>query len=356
MKLFSTLLILLVSTTAIAHHGVSGQFDRSSRIEVTGVVTDIRLVNPHAYVYFNVTGAGGEIQEWRCELRGGTLLTRSGWTKEMFADGTKITVNGSQAWREEFGCYTETITFEDGFVLARYDVIEEQQGGAIGETSLAEGTPLLHGHWAAPGRREGPSPAAYALADKAWPADISRPNGRGTFSPTEAGIEAVGENFHREMNPRYHCQATNIFHDWWFDMHVNKIVQTNDKIEINYGFMDIDRTIHMDIKEHPKNIIPSRAGHSIGRWEGDTLVVDTVGFKEGWLSASGHGIKHSEQMHTVERFDMNEDGTWMIMTYTISDPLYLNEPFTSQLSQRRTNSPFEEYACEDLTEERVKGF
>lgn len=356
MKFLSVILVLLFSLPAFAHHGVSGQFDRSTKVQVSGVVTDIRLVNPHAYVYFNVTGAAGEKQEWRCELRGGTLLTRNGWTKEMFAPGTKITVFGSQARREEFGCYTETITFEDGQVLERHGVIKEQDTAKITAVDLAKGTPVLHGNWAAPGRREGPSAIAIALADKAWPANLERPYGRGAFSPTQAGIGAVGDNFNREMNPRYHCQATNIFHDWWFDMHVNKIEQSDEKIKITYGFMDIVRTIHMDMDKHPENIVPSRAGHSIGRWEGNTLIVDTVGFKEGWLSASGNGVKHSTQMHTVERFDMNDDGQWMIMTFTINDPLYLNAPFTSQLSQRRTNAPYEDYACEDLTEERVKGF
>lgn len=356
MKLILMLLILVFSQAAIAHHGVSGQFDRSRKVQVSGVVTDIRLVNPHAYVYFNVTGSAGETQEWRCELRGGTLLKRSGWTKDMFAAGTKIIVYGSQAWREEYGCYTETITFADGFVLARNDVIAEEQGAKVTAVKLAKGTPVLHGNWVAPGRREQRPPALIELARKVWPADASTRAGV-TYSPTQAGIDAVGDNFDVEkMNPRYHCQATNIFHDWWFDMHVNKIVQSDEKIELTYGFMDIVRTIHMDMKKHPENIVPSRAGHSIGKWEGDTLVVDTIGFKEGWLFAFNNGIKHSDQMHTIERFDQSADGEWMIMTYTINDPQYLNFPFTSQLAQRRTNAPFEDYACEDLTEERVEGF
>ena len=86
------------------------------------------------------------------------------------------------------------------------------------------------------------------------------------------------------------------------------------------------------------------------------MIVDTIGFKEGWLFAFNNGIKHSDQMHTVERFDKSPDDQWLMMTYTINDALFLNAPLTAQIAQRRTSAPFEEYACEDLTEERVKGF
>ena len=350
MKFFLIIVLSCFALPAIAHHGVSGQFDRNTKVNVTGVVTDIRLVNPHAYVYFNVTGPAGETQKWRCELRGGSLLTRSGWTKEMFAVGTKITVFGSQAWREEYGCYTETITFENGRVIARNEVIEEQQGAVISKVKLAKGTPVLHGHWVTPGRREPPSPVATALARASWPSDVPIPRARKTFSPTQAGIDAVGDNFNvEEMNPRYHCQATNIFHDWWFDMHVNKIEQSDDKIILTYGFMDIVRTIHLDMNEHPDNIVPSITGHSIGRWEGDTLIVDTIGFKEGWLFAFNNGIKHSDQMHTVERFDKSPDDQWLMMTYTINDALFLNAPLTAQIAQRRTSAPFEAVSYTHLT-------
>ena len=60
------------------------------------------------------------------------------------------------------------------------------------------------------------------------------------------------------------------------------------------------RTIYMDGRSHPINVAPNYYGHSIGWWEGDTLVVDTVGFNEGfWLDR--RGSPHTEQLHTIER-------------------------------------------------------
>src|SRR6476469_4682874 len=61
------------------------------------------------------------------------------------------------------------------------------------------------------------------------------------------------------------------------------------------------RTVYMDGRTHPADVKPSYYGHSIGRWEGDTLVIDTVGFNETfWLDR--RGLPHTNQMHVTERF------------------------------------------------------
>ena len=103
--------------------------------------------------------------------------------------------------------------------------------------------------------------------------------------------------------------------------------------------MDIVRTIHMNIDEHPNDITPSRAGHSIGRWEGDTLVVDTLGFSEGFLRAGGGGLaKHSDRMHSVERFTYDAETQGLTRSYTAEDPLYFEGVYTGPghgLSVRR---------------------
>ena len=78
------------------------------------------------------------------------------------------------------------------------------------------------------------------------------------------------------------------------------------------------RTIHVDGRMHPKDLSPSYYGHSIGRWEGDTLVVDTRGFNEGfWFDRSG--LPHTEQLHMIERFTRTDSKT-MQYRVTIEDP------------------------------------
>ena len=102
-------------------------------------------------------------------------------------------------------------------------------------------------------------------------------------------------------NPRMRCETTSILFDWTFDGPVNRITQSGDTITLQYGQLGFTRTIHMNA-EHPANLEPSRAGHSVGRWENDVLVVDTVGFAEGYLNPP---IKNSVELHVVERFTLD---------------------------------------------------
>jgi hypothetical protein len=79
------------------------------------------------------------------------------------------------------------------------------------------------------------------------------------------------------------------------------------------------RIIHMDGRQHPKDLAPSYYGHSIGHFEGDTLVVDTVGYNERMWVSNLEGMPHSDKLHTIERFTRTDYNT---MTYemTIDDP------------------------------------
>ena len=104
--------------------------------------------------------------------------------------------------------------------------------------------------------------------------------GRGGIELTEAGTAAAAK-FTAADNPRFKCETTSILFDWNFDGPVNRITQNKDTIVIQYGQMSLKRTVHMNMKTHPATIKPTRAGHSIGRWEGDVLIVDTVGFLPG---------------------------------------------------------------------------
>ena len=101
-----------------AHHSSAPHFDLNKEVTVSGIVTRIRLVNPHAYLYFDVT-KNGKTENWRCELSSGTQLRRRGWTPELFPKGAKITVNGAPARREDNHCYLNSLTFEDGTVIER---------------------------------------------------------------------------------------------------------------------------------------------------------------------------------------------------------------------------------------------
>ena len=107
------------------------------------------------------------------------------------------------------------------------------------------------------------------------------------------------------------------------------------------------RIIHMDGRQHPKDVAPSYYGHSIGHFEGDTLVVDTIGYNERMWISNLEGMPHSEKLHTIERFtrtDMNN----MRYELIIDDPGAYTETWKTAFNVRFTsgNESFE-FICQD---------
>ena len=94
----------------------------------------------------------------------------------------------------------------------------------------------------------------------------------------------------------------------------------------------------MDMDEHPDDIVPSRAGHSIGRWEDGALIVDTIGFEAGFIAAGPGGlVPHSEDLHVVERFAYDAETQGLTRSYTAEDPRYFTEHTPARTrSSRRT--------------------
>jgi hypothetical protein len=110
-----------------------------------------------------------------------------------------------------------------------------------------------------------------------------------------------------------------------------EIVQTPNRIVFVYeGGAHVWRQVWMDGRPHPKDPNPNWLGHSIGHWDGATLVVDSIGFNEQtWLDDAGH--PHTEQLHVIERFTRTGP---LAMKYEVSidDPGAYTQPWTSSSS------------------------
>lgn len=106
------------------------------------------------------------------------------------------------------------------------------------------------------------------------------------------------------------------------------------------------RIIYLDRKEHPANLMPSYYGDSIGHWEGETLVIDTIGFNEKfWLSRDG--LPHTDRLHLIERFSRPDPKT-LKYEVTIDDPGAYTARWSSGFNLRWTEGQeLFEYVCQD---------
>jgi len=364
----------LATTAAEAHHGF-GNFAMDEDIELTGVVTNLDFVNPHSWLSFDVTSANGEKLPYRCELRSATTLRRSGWTPEMFAAGTRITIQGSPDRSEPRACYVSTLVFADGTTLDRYGQRIPPKPTTERAARVPSGEPNIFGDWAAeqlvmtdPKGRDGTLvplstaatfepgavpegqreiPGARGTQEAAAGIDAfarPRPPPRGAVGLTDAGTAAMAALAEIPRAERS-CMAGSILSDWGGEG-VNRIKRGADTITLEYGRLGLERTVYMGRATHPTDIAPSHAGHSIGRWENDVLIVDTIGFLPGSLTGT---TPHSTQLHVVERFSL--DGGTMVLKreYTAEDPQFFTAAYTGSNTSEPSIVPYSPEPCRDLT-------
>ena len=158
-----------------------------------------------------------------------------------------------------------------------------------------------------------------------------------------------------------------------FRIQETQIIQQRDRILIIYSYSNQIRRIRLN-ESHPEHVSPSWAGDSVGHFEGDTLVVDTVGIRRGPYSMlDRYGTPYSDALHLVERFrlidhaaaeaamqrneseygriqvgyavDPNDKGPGLQLQFTIEDPNIFTVPWSATVTYRRNIGPWPERVC-----------
>ncbi len=293
-----------------AHHSDAGM-DVDSIMALEGSVTEFAFRNPHVYIGVETTGSDGDRVEWSLQLGGTNGLTRRGWTADTLTIGDQVTVRIHPA--------------RDGRPYALVESIEKEGGlNLVGVAGAPEGSAGV---------------AATTLTGK-WRADRSKlvayPGGFDGFfhaqlKLTERGAAAQAEYDPLSAeNPESTCigrptpSAFVSSAGYLLNFQLN---EDEEILVIRSEYFDEERTIYLDGRAHPGGDERFATGHSIGRWDGDTLVIDTTNFTDH-RSPYQIGVPSGSQKHVIERYRLIENGTRMTAEFTLEDPEYIAEPFT----------------------------
>ena len=109
--------LVAVPVSVPAHHSFIAEFDRDQPIEVTGTVSNVEWMNPHARVYVDVKDENGEVANWNFELVSPNMLLRQGWHRDSLKRGETVTIKGWRARNDPHVGNVQTIHREDGTQL-----------------------------------------------------------------------------------------------------------------------------------------------------------------------------------------------------------------------------------------------
>ncbi len=306
-------LVLPMATPVHGHHSEAG-LDIESVVSIDGTITEYSWRNPHVYFSVETTDERGERVEWLVQTSPIISVTRRGWTRESLTIGERV--------------FVELHPARDGRPYGLLYSIEKDNGVVLGTAARpASNRPA-----------EPRVTATTTTLDGIWMANaaelVSYPGGfdgffRAHLKLTEEGAaaEAAYDPLSDE-NPEARCigrpTPAMIVSSDLFPMEI-EINEDEEIILIRSGFWDEERTVYMDGRAHPGPDERFASGHSIGRWDGDKLVVDTANFTDH-RSPYQIGVPSGAQKHVLESYRLNSEGTRIVVEFLLEDPQYLTEP------------------------------
>ncbi len=334
MRYIKTIAIALaLASPASAHHSSTAGIDTDSVVTLEGTITEFNWRNPHIYFAFETTDGRGELVEWEVEMGSAITSARRGWTRDSLSPGDRVTVQVHPA--------------RDGRPYGIFESLE-REGDILFEEPLY--TPEID--------------ARTTTLDGVWVSNISDqiPGAIYGFFTTQLRLTEKGAaaqaayNSLSEENPEARCigrpTPAMIVSSSLFALQI-EINEDEETVDIRSEFLDEERTVYMDGRAHPDISERFPSGHSIGSWDEDTLVVDTANFTDH-RSPYQIGVPSGAQKHVVERYRLTEDGTRIIVEFTLEDPEYIAEPLTH--SRELIYSPEVELSRYDCDAEAARRF
>ena len=308
LALIASMLIVHVSPVG-AHHSWA-PYDLDAEVTLEGRIIEYTWANPHTYIQLETTGEDGSSEVWEIEASSAVVMRNRGWAADTVAVGDRVTLfaNPSRNPNQTHALGARLITPENVLLEMR-----QVNRGAPVIVAPEQGSGSLAGQWRSVSKPE-VSRHFFFFEPTDWPL-------------TEAGLRAHA-TFENDNNPGKDCVPyappfLMIIGD------AKTITLGEDEVIIRTELEGAERVIHMDETSH-QGVEPSVLGHSIGRWEGDVLIVDTARFAE-------HGMGNAQKLPSgpdkrlTERLQLNADGTRIFYSFEMTDPTYLAEPIGYEL-------------------------
>ncbi|HEX6997852.1 MAG TPA: DUF6152 family protein [Gammaproteobacteria bacterium] len=355
-------LLALVATGAAAHHAIVGKFDPAKTTTIEGVVTAVDWRNPHVHVFMNV-GAGADMQNWAVELASPIILKRSGWSRDTLRPGDAVVVDGIVARNGTRQVWGESVRLAatGRRVLYAQDSPPPPPKTARPTPRWPDGQPMLgaldgnDGYWAYPTSTSLVEDGVEVAVDEfGLLKDIDDAPRVAPFQPWALGLYVHRQNRQLRDDPMFiNCKPpggvrylqTSLGVQFLEDRARQRIFVLMGSGNHNY------RIIYLDGREPVGNVRgddnnPLYYGRSVGRWEGDTLVVETVGFNEDFWFSNG-GLPHTDRLRLTERFS-RPDADTLEYTVTVDDPGAYTRPWTASWELRWIGGEaLPEYFCQD---------
>ena len=319
---------IAIPVAASAHHSVAALFDEDQAIEINGELTRLFWRNPHVRLW--ITDADGK--DWELETSVIGFFERAGVTADLFVEGSTIRVMAYPARRSDSTAYATNVLLADG-----REILMEPDAEPQWSNRVLDGFERLEIDAAVVAEAERSADGIFRV----WT------NTRGqewTVVPTAAAMAARADWNPETDDPRLRCVAPGMTDAMASPYPIELVRESNDVIVIRMEEWDGVRRVYL--KGAPDTSAgPTLMGHSVGHWEGNTLVVSTD--RVSWPFFDNIGTPQSENATIVERFTLSDDETNLSWEAVITDPENLVEP--AVVTQGYTWVPGEEIMEFDCT-------
>ena len=311
-KMLSTIAAAVLAPAAASAHHSAAPYDSTREVVFEGTVTELEWKNPHVLMTIETGAGGGSPVLQEIEASSLSQVRTWGLPREAIAPGERIVV---RAWPSKSGPRARALGIDVKARDGRVYPLNLQSAGSF-RTFVAAPAEGLAGRWV-------PTAESWNQVLFSWTGSA--------FPYTEAGRAARAEvvrTFSERGTSRAEvCEPRPPLNLMLVpDLRTIEISEPSVVMVFEAEGLQQRRMVDMDRTAHPTELAPSMVGHSIGHWEGDTLVIDTVGIAPH-LTGS-FVVPSTASTHLVERLTLTADRRQLEYTFTVEDPAYFTSPIS----------------------------